>query len=399
MALRRRLAGDTHISYLKALTFTAAGRSTDRSMGAPRFGERPVLVFWEMTRACPLACAHCRASAIPQPLPGELTTVQGMALLDSLLDFGRPYPTLILTGGDPLSRSDLFALVGHARAIGLNVAVAPAVSPRLSLSVLDRLRALSVASVSLSLDGGRADTHETLRHSPGHFALTLDAIDTAVRAGLRVQVNSTVTRSSVAEWPELFHCIRNRGVQVWEVFFLIRTGRGIDLDELDPGEVEDVCHFLYDASQYGLPLRAVEAPFLRRVLRDRQAGGAPPSTPLYRTLRGRLEALVGPPTHPTSLAPVGTLDGDGIVFIGYDGTIYPGGFAPVPLGRVPGQRVVDVYRSAPALRQIRFREFHGPCGRCSHRAYCGGSRARALAVFNDLLGSDPACIAAASREA
>jgi radical SAM protein len=368
-------------------------------MNPLRFDERPVLVFWEVTRACPLACAHCRASAISTPLPGELTTAEGLAFLDSLLGFGKPYPTVILTGGDPLARPDLLSMVGHARSRGLNVAVSPAVSPALSPTVLEKFQSLGVASVSVSLDGGTAATHEALRRSPGHFNRTLSAIEAGVRAGLRVQVNSTVTRTSAEELPELFRALLDRGVRTWEVFFLIRTGRGIDLEELSASQAEDVCHFLYDASQYGILVRAVEAPFLRRVLRERQAGGEPPQTPLYRLLRERLHELAGPATHPTSLSPQGTLDGDGILFVGYDGTIYPGGFAPVPLGRVPGGSVVDIYRGAPTLRKVRLRELHGACGTCSHRGYCGGSRARALAAGGDLLGPDPACIAAVPFEA
>ena len=369
------------------------------STDASRFEQRPVLVFWELTRACPLACAHCRASALRERLPGELSTAQGTALLESLHDFGPPYPTLILTGGDPLSHPDLWSIIARARALGLNVAVSPAVSPRLSRAVLDRFRALGVASISLSLDGAQASTHETLRQSPGHFAQTLEAIDLAQDAGLRVQVNSTVTGASATEGPELFQLLRDRGVPVWEVFFLIRTGRGAGLRELTSSEAEDVCHFLYDASQYGMVIRAVEAPFLRRVLRARQAGAPPPPSPLYRSLRSRLEGSAGPATRPSSLAPVGTLDGDGILFIGHDGTIHPGGLAPEALGRFPERRPAEVYRSSPTLRSIRRREFHGACGRCAHRAYCGGSRARALAATGDILGTDPACLRAASTEA
>lgn len=358
-----------------------------------------MLVFWEMTRACPLACAHCRASAISHPLPGELTTDEGRAFLDRLLDFGRPFPILILTGGDPLLRPDLFDLIDHARGRGLRVAVSPAVSERLSPSTLVRLHELDVSAVSISLDGGVAATHERIRRSPGHFARTLQTIDAAIEAGLRVQVNSTVMRGNVEEFPQLFHAIYDRGVRTWEVFFLIRMGRGADLEELSPEESEDVCQFLYDASRYGALVRAVEAPFLRRVLRQRNGSTVERQGTLYGKLRQELVARMGPGTQPTSLAPHGTLDGDGILFVGYDGTVFPGGFIGYRLGSVREQSPIDLYRESDLLRRIRTRALHGPCGVCPHRGVCGGSRARAYVAGGDPLGSDPACEYAATLAA
>ncbi len=355
------------------------------------FQERPRLVFWEMTRACPLACIHCRASAIADPLPGELTTAEGRAFLDRLLDFGRPLPIVILTGGDPLLRPDLFELIDHARRLGLPVAVSPAVSERLSPTTLRRLHELGVSAISISLDGGLPATHERIRRSPGHFDRTLQAIRAGIEAGLKVQVNSTVMRANAGELPRLFDTIFEQGVRTWEVFFLIRTGRGIHLDELTPEESEDVGHFLYDASRYGAGIRAVEAPFLRRILRERDGPTAERGGPLYGRLRRELEERMGPGSRPSSLAPQGTLDGDGTLFIGYDGTIFPGGFVGYRLGNVREQSPIERYRESDLLRRIRSRELHGACGSCPHRRACGGSRARAYAATGDPLGSDPAC--------
>ncbi len=356
------------------------------------FAERPVLVFWETTRACPLSCRHCRASAIPQPLPGELSTAEGRSLIDRLLDFGRPFPTLILTGGDPLQRPDLPELIGHARAQGMNVAVSPAVSERLDAATLTALRSLGVAAMSVSLDGGTAATHERIRGVPGHFGRSLDAIESGVRSGLRVQVNSTVMSGNVTELPRLFHTLYTRGVRTWEVFFLIRTGRGADLEEVTPTEAEDVSHFLYDASRYGVLVRPVEAPFLRRVRKERDGPTPSHGGPLYAALHHDLEERMGPATQPSSLAPRGTLDGDGILFVAYDGTVYPGGFLEYRLGNVRADDPVGLYRESELLRRIRARELHGACGICPHRSECGGSRARAFVHSGDPLGTDPACL-------
>ncbi len=355
------------------------------------FDDRPVLVFWEATRACPLACTHCRASAIPSALPGELSTEEGRALIDRVVDFGRPYPTLIVTGGDPLQRPDLVDLLRHARSRGLHVAVSPAVSDRWSGPALESLRELGVASVSVSLDGGRAATHEGIRGVPGHYERTLQAIGTGLAAGLRVQVNTTVMAANANELPALFRTIYQKGVRTWEVFFLIRTGRGAGLEELTADEVEDVAHFLYDASRYGVLVRPVEAPFLRRVRREREQEGRRGPGRLYASLSRELVELMGPATQPSSLAPRGTLDGDGILFIAHDGSIYPGGFLPYRLGNLRSDNPVELYRDSEVLRDIRARRLHGPCGSCPHRSECGGSRARAFAAAGDPLGSDPAC--------
>ncbi len=354
------------------------------------FEERPVLVFWETTRACPLACLHCRASAIPDRLPDELSGEEGHALIDRLRDFGTPYPTLILTGGDPLRRPDLFALIEHARAQRLHVAVSPAVSDALNAATMARLAELGVASISVSLDGGSAAAHERVRGVPGHFERTRAAITTALDLGLRVQVNSTVMAENVRELPSLFESIVGWGVRTWEVFFLIRTGRGVGLAELSSEETEDVGQFLYDASRYGVLIRPVEAPFLRRIRRQREAGG-PAGGPLYAALRDELARRMGPGTQPSSIAPRGTLDGDGILFVGYDGTIYPGGFLPERLGNVRRDDLVSVYRDHPLLQRIRARDLGDACGTCPHRFECGGSRARAFARTGDPLAADPAC--------
>ncbi len=360
------------------------------------FADRPVLVFWEMTRACPLACAHCRASAMLQPLPGELTTQEGRELLEEIARFGTPTPTVILTGGDPLGRTDLFPLIEHARGLGLNVAVSPAVSDRLAVPTLQALHDAGVASVSISLDGGTAPVHEQVRGVPGHFSRTLEALDSARAAGLRVQVNSTVMARNVAQLPQLFHLLQSRGIRTWEVFSLIRTGRGSDLEDLSPEAMEDVAHFLFDASQYGVVIRPVEMPFLRRVLRERSASMPPPPTALYQGLRRELIARMGPFTHPASLSPRGTLDGDGIVFVGYDGAVQPGGFLPLQLGDVRTDSLVALYRSDRLLNRIRSRDLRGPCGICPERWVCGGSRARAFVGSGDPLASDPACLHAQS---
>ena len=360
--------------------------------------QRPILVFWETTRACGLACRQCRASAILQPLPGELTTAQAARFVDSLTGFGMPRPVLIATGGDVLMRHDLDAMIERARALKVPVALAPSVTPLLTDERVVELHRAGVRVVSISLDGGTPETHDGVRGVEGHFAETLTAIRRLREGGLTVQVNTVVMRDTVEELPAIARVVKESGASIWEVFFLIRVGRGRALGELTPAENEDVCHFLVDASRYGFVVRTVEAPFFRRVVAlrkhgpgDAHVGATYGLGTLYEQLAGALRAELGEPTSPPRAQTKGTRDGKGIIFVGHDGEIHPSGFLPFSLGNVRRDDIVQVYREHPLLRRIRAADFSGRCGRCSYRELCGGSRARAYAASGDPLAEDPAC--------
>jgi radical SAM protein len=350
-----------------------------------------MLVFWELTRACLLACRHCRAAAIAEPLPGELTHEQGTAFIESLTGFGRPYPVLVLTGGDPLMRDDLVQLATHARALGLPVAIAPAVTPRLRPETLAALRRVGVKVASVSLDGATASTHEGLRGVEGHFQATLDAVRLLRSQGFTVQVNTVVRPENALELPAVAAIVAKEAAAIWELFFLVPVGRGRNLPVLRPEENEDVCNFLYDASRYGFIVRTVEAPFFRRVVTCRNQGSAPTTGPLYRQLRTRLQEALGEPTSPARAQTKGTRDGKGIIFVSQNGDVYPAGFLPTTLGNITTSSLVDIYRNNPLLHQIRAAHFHGRCGQCEYVQLCGGSRARANAASGDPLATDPAC--------
>ncbi|MGZ4409338.1 MAG: TIGR04053 family radical SAM/SPASM domain-containing protein [Gaiellaceae bacterium] len=360
--------------------------------------QRPILVFWETTRACSLACHQCRASAISQPLPGELTTAQAARFVDSLTGFGMPRPVLIATGGDVLLRHDLDATIERARALKVPVALAPSVTPLLTDARIVELRRGGVKVVSISLDGATPGTHDDIRGVAGHFAETVTAIRRLREAGLTVQVNTVAMRDTVEELPAIARIVKESGASIWEVFFLIRVGRGRALGELTAEENEDVCHFLVDAARYGFVVRTVEAPFFRRVvalrkhhLGEPQVGATHGLGPLYEQLATALRAELGEPTSPLRAHTKGTRDGRGIVFVGHDGEIHPSGFLPLSLGNVKRDDIVHVYRTHPLLRRIRTADFSGRCGRCTFRDLCGGSRARAFAASGDPLAGDPAC--------
>lgn len=360
------------------------------------FERRPILVFWETTRSCLLSCLHCRASAIPEPLPGELTTEEGMRLVREVRAFGPPPPVLIFTGGDPFMRWDVFGLAGLARSLGIPVGFAPSVTPLLTEDAMDRMRELGVKTVSISLDGASPVTHEGTRGVAGHFDKTTGAIGRLVERGFTVQVNTTVMRSNVEDLADVAALVASLGAHIWEVFFLVRVGRGAELEELAPLQNEDVAHFLFDASRYGFIVRTVEGPFFRRVVAWRRE--LPPDVdpaerlgPLYRRLRSRLRERLGEPGASPRAQSAGTRDGKGVLFVAHNGDVYPSGFLPLALGNVRHRSLVDIYRLHPLLQAIRRADFAGRCGVCEFKDACGGSRARATAVLGDPLGEDPAC--------
>ena len=289
-------------------------------------------------------------------------------------------------------RFDFFDLVQHAKSKGLYVAVAASVTPKLNEEAIARMKSLDVDIVSVSLDGATPGTHDRLRGVPGTWESTVRSLRLARDAGLRAQVNTTVMRSNVRELADIFHVVKEAGSVAWEVFFLIRTGRGAALESLQPAECEEVMHFLYDASQYGLPVRTSEGPNFRRVRLEREGRGTPPAGDLYRVLSARLRALEGLPTSDPSVRSSHTRDGKGLMFVGYNGEVYPSGFLPIDTGKVPGQRLVSIYRSNELFRDLRdAKKLKGRCGVCEYKEICGGSRSRAFAELGDPFGEDPAC--------
>lgn len=370
-------------------------------MSPVNFDQAPILLFWETTKACGLACRHCRAQAIAEPLPGQLSTEEGMRFIDAAHGFTPRQPVLIFTGGDPFMRADLFDLARYARSYGMPIGFAPSVTPLLTEETARAMREVGAKTVSVSLDGAGAATHEGVRGVDGHFARTEAAVRMLVREGHTVQINTTVMRSNVHELADIAALVADWGAHIWEVFFLIRVGRGAELEELTPAENEDVAQFLFDASRYGFIVRTVEAPFFRRVVAwhrrlEVEAVPSVPSVgnfdagPIYRELAPRLIERLGQPGK-TRAQSVGTRDGKGILFVSHDGDIYPSGFLPLRLGNVRTDDIVRVYRTDHTLSAIRRAAFVDRCGACDFSDACGGSRARAFAASGDPLGEDPAC--------
>ncbi len=358
---------------------------------------RPFIVIWEVTRACDLACLHCRAEAIPHPHPDELTSAEGRGLIDQVAAFGSPPPLLVLTGGDPLKRPDLMPLIEYAAARRLPVALSPSATPLLTTRTISDARAAGAVALSLSLDGDTAEAHDAFRGVPGVFARTLAAWDAARACGLKVQINSTVTAANVMALPGIARLVRARGAMAWSVFFLVPVGRGTALPQITAAECEDVLHFLYDVGT-AVPVKTTEGHHFKRVVLQRmileRREIAPASLVALGPTYGALQAALGPwpPGRARRRTPMDVNAGRGLVFISHTGTVHPSGFLPLPAGNVRRRPLGEIYRDSPLLRALRNpAAWHGRCGRCEFGRVCGGSRSRAYAATQDPTGDDPLC--------
>ena len=367
--------------------------------------DRPFMVIWETTNACDLACRHCRAEAIAGVEPGTLTTEEGKRLLDQIEHFGRPRPIVILTGGDPFKRADLFELVAYGTEIGLPVAVSPSGTPLLNRVNLQKLKDAGAKAISLSIDGSTPEIHDNFRRVPGSFDMTVSGWRDALDVGLKVQLNTTVTRYNLDDLPNIFRLAQDIGVMTWSVFFLVPTGRGRVEDEVTPQEYEDVMHWLYDASKLA-SVKTTEGHHYKRVVLQRtllDQMGLDPVEALglggtYQRLHERFlqvadfgnERYVQEDRMRRS--PMHINAGNGFVFISRRGEVFPSGFMPVTAGSVREGSLVDIYREAPLFRELRRPDhFEGKCGRCEFRYVCGGARSRAYAVTGNPVASEPFC--------
>jgi MoaA/NifB/PqqE/SkfB family radical SAM enzyme len=360
--------------------------SRDLSVGTEHAGTHPVMVnlatqmsfervpqrvYWEVTRACSLACRHCRAEAVPHADPDELSTAEGSALLAQIASFGEPKPHVVLTGGDPLERADLFDLIARARSLGLRVSVSPSATPRLTPEVVRRLREAGVDAISLSVDGSTARRHDALRGVQGCFVRTIAALRAARDESLMVQVNTLVCADTIGDLPGIHALAADAGAARWSLFFLVQVGRGAVLRPVDAAAAQRVLEWLADLPRgQGPVVSTTEAPHFRRVLLERR----------------RL------PVSAAARAGFGIRDGNGVVFVSHTGEVSPSGFLPIAAGNVRSTSPVEIYRAAPLFRALRHPEdFGGRCGACRFHSICGGSRARAWASCGDELAEDPLC--------
>jgi radical SAM protein len=365
--------------------------------------DRPFMIIWETTHACDLACRHCRAEAIAEHDPLTLKFEEAKRLLEQVESFGKPRPIFIFTGGDPFKRDDLFDLLSYGNQLGLVMAVSPSGTPLLTEANLRRIKENGGKAMSLSLDGSTAERHDDFRRVPGSFEWTTNGWRTAREIGLKLQLNTTVTRYNLNDLPNIFRLVTEYGAMTWSLFFLVPVGRGKAEDEISPAEYEAVMHFLYDCSKY-VSAKTTEGHHYKRVILQRailEEKGLPwqeyfQLDPMYYELRAALDQIVAEKQlvarEHIFRTPMHINAGNGFVFISRRGEVFPSGFMPLSAGNVRQKSLVEIYQEAPLFRVLRDpSQLEGRCGLCEFAGVCGGSRSRAYAVTHDPLAEEPFC--------
>ena len=343
------------------------------------YDQAPMLVYWEATQSCPLACVHCRATAQATPHPSELSTLEARALFREISTFDGKPPHVVITGGDPLRRADLFELIEYGTELGLSMSATPAGTEALTQEVVQQFKEAGVASLAVSLDGSTAAIHDAFRGVAGSYDWTLNGARAIIAAGIPLQINTMVTAQTFDDLPNIYRVVNKLGITRWALFFLITTGRGTALEEITPAQSEQLLNWLWEinrAPETTCMIKTTEAHHYRRIglqrLCQRMDEAAIMNIPFSRSF--------------------GIRDGNGIVFVSHLGEIYPSGFLPIPAGNVRRDRLVDIYRNSELFKSLRNPDqMTGKCGDCAFRIVCGGSRARAYAVTGDPLATDPLC--------
>jgi radical SAM protein len=359
--------------------------------------------MWESTIACGLACKHCKASAKKTPDPDELTTEEGKNLIDQLVEFGKPYPILRITGGNALMRSDIFDLIKYAKDEGLSVTIAPSTTPLLNRGNIMRLKEAGVDVVAVSIDGHNAELHDSFRGISGTFDMMVRATEIMREVALPFRLLTTVTKFNAHFLPEIFLLAKKLGAVGWYLYMLIPTGRAKIEYGISAGEFEDVFNFIYDLMQCrlltvnaiagGEPFRRVAV--MRRLVEDGQLEEKEVKFgELYWFLKNKLDALLSNESfEKNEISPSAKHGNFGRgMFVSKNGTVYPSSFLPIGIGNVRRDSLAHIYAEAEILREMQdARKLKGRCKICEFGDVCSGSRSRAYAVTGDYLAEDPYC--------
>jgi len=335
------------------------------------------LLAWEVTRTCNLSCVHCRAAAIDKPYPNEFTTQECRSLLDEVASFASPI--IILTGGEPLVRRDIFEIASYGTAKGLRVVLAT------NGTLLDgegsrRLRDSGIQRVSISIDGAIAESHDRFRQVEGAFAGALRGIAFLKETGLEFQINTTVSRVNLEELPAIQNLAVELGAVAHHIFLLVPTGRAKDFreQEIDAEAYERTLHWFYDQRRrVPLQLKATCAPHYQRIMRERaRAAGE----------------TITVKTHGLDAVSRGCLGGSSFLFVSHVGQVQPCGYLELDCGNVRQKPLGEIYRNSLLLQNLRNVDcYRGKCGVCEYRKVCGGCRARAFEATGDYLEAEPLC--------
>jgi heme b synthase len=336
------------------------------------------LVAWETTRNCNLSCVHCRAAATCGPYSGELDTRASLKLLDQIAETARPI--VILTGGEPLLREDIFELASHGTRLGLRMVMAPngtLVTPENAQKMLDS----GIQRISISLDGASAKRHDEFRGVAGAFKGALSGINAARQAGVEFQINTTITQLNQDQIPEIMKLAEELGAAALHIFLLVPTGRGKYLADqaINARQYEEILNWFYDQrGKTSLQLKATCAPHYYRILRQRAKA------------EGKKVTFE---THGLDAVTRGCLGGTSFCFISHRGLVQPCGFLDLNCGDVTKDSFGNIWNNSENFLALRnFDLLKGKCGICEYKRVCGGCRARAYEATGDWLAEEPLCL-------
>ena len=339
------------------------------------------MVAWEVTRSCNLACAHCRASALSGAYAGELDTGACLKLLDDIAAFSQP--VVILTGGEPLLRKDIFDIATYGNRKGLRMVMATngtLVTDEMAWRILDA----GIKRVSVSIDGADAERHDQFRRIPGAFAGSMRGIEAMKRAGLEFQINTTITQANLNQLPAIHDLVLRIGAAAHHIFLLVPTGRGKEMADqaISPGAYEATLEWFYEESvACPIQLKATCAPHYHRIVRQKG---------MKRTEADGRETGPGHPLHAMTR---GCLGGSAFCFISHVGQVQPCGYLELDCGQIRERQFEEIWKDSEIFRKLRdLSLYKGKCGTCEFIRVCGGCRARAFELTGDYLGEEPFCI-------
>ena len=335
------------------------------------------LVAWEVTRNCNLSCVHCRAAATMGPYTGELDTAACLKLLDDIKETGEPI--VILTGGEPLLRSDIFEIARYGTDKGLRMVMAPN-GTMITEEAAGKMVEAGIRRISISLDGATRERHDNFRGVAGAFEGALRGIRLAKAAGIEFQINTTITKTNLDEMPKIQDLAVALGAVAHHIFLLVPTGRGkyIADQAIDAAQYETALNWFYDQrDKTPLQLKATCAPHYYRILRQ----------------RAREEGkTVTFQTHGLDAVTRGCLGGTGFCFISHTGIVQPCGFLELDCGDVTRTPFKEIWNHSKHFLSLRnYDNLTGKCGCCEYKRVCGGCRARAYEATGDYLSEEPLC--------
>jgi len=341
--------------------------------------DTPRLIFWELTKRCNLDCAHCRAESEDIDYSGELSSDEAKKIIDDITaDYS---PILVLTGGEPLYRKDIYEIAGYAGQKGLRVALASN-GTLIDAEHAAKIKEAGIARVSISVDGWDAQSHDSFRGVPGSFDDAFRGVEELKKVGVDFQFNTTITKRNVDRIEDILQMAIKEGATALHIFMLVPVGCGVELAESDmisKERYEEVLYWFYDRSKtVEMEFKATCAPHYYRIIRQRAKEEG-------RTLSFETDGMAAMTR--------GCLAGSGVCFISHSGDVQPCGYLPLIAGNVQKTEFSKIWTTSELFQDLRdVKKLEGKCGPCGYRMVCGGCRARAFYDTGNYQSEEPYCV-------